>query len=441
MDPRDYAVLALDERELPGLPRQAFKRRSPVPPEDPRDRALAEAIVTAVVKNLRLLDTLLGVYAKRPTSRIDGRARLILLVALAQIRLFDRVPDHALVTEAVQQTRRLREPGLARASGFVNAVLRAAVAGRGDVGDKLPPRGNAAAYCEVVLSHPRRVVQKLIELLGPGDAVRFCEHDNRAAPALVRLVGGATVEALGSAASAAASGVVVEAHEQGGIVVVEGAKQADFARWADLGLGQPQDATSAAIVPALGVEAGMTVLDRCCGAGTKTQQLSEMAGEGGRVYAVDASGARVSTLRRLAKGRPTMGNVTAKRAEWMAELPADWPREYDRVLIDAPCANSGVMARRAEARYHQTPEHLTELAELQARLLADTWPAVKPGGRLAYATCSVWPEENGGVVGPFLETTPDATLVEERAWLPSFGTDDPARYRDGGYVAVIRKGS
>ena len=430
MDPRDYAVLALDERELPGLPRQAFKRRSPVPPEDPRDRALAEALVAGVIKNLRLLDTLLGVYAKRPTSRIDGRARLILLVALAQIRLFDRIPDHALVTEAVQQTRRLREPGLSRASGFVNAVLRAAVA-RADVGDKLPPRGNAAAYCEVALSHPRRVVQKLIELLGAGDAVRFCEHDNRAAAALVRLIGDATAADL--------DGADVAPHEQAGIAVVTGAKQADFARWADLGLGQPQDATSAAIVPTLGVGAGMTVLDRCCGAGTKTQQLSELAGEGGRVYAVDASGARVSRLRRLAKGRPIMANVTAKRAEWMAELPADWPREYDRVLIDAPCANSGVMARRAEARYHQTPEHLAELAELQARLLADTWPAVKPGGRLAYATCSVWPEENGGVVGPFLEASADATLVEERAWLPSFGTDDPARYRDGGYVAVIEK--
>jgi 16S rRNA (cytosine967-C5)-methyltransferase len=432
LDSRDFAVLTLDSLALPGLVREAFKRRSPVPPTDTRDRALAEAIVTAVVKNLRLLDTHLGHHAKRPTSQIDGRARLILLVALAQMHLFDRVPDHALVTEAVQQTRRLNEPGLARASGFVNAVLRSAVR-RPDLNDVLPTRSNAAAYCEVVLSHPRGLVTKLLDLLGPADAVRFCEHDNREPPTLVRLIGDTTP------ASFEGDTVTVRPHVQPGLVVVDGAKQADFARWAEAGIGQVQDATSAAVVGELGVGPGMAVLDRCCGVGTKTQQLAEAAGGDGRVVAVDAHGARISLLRRLAKGRPVMANVTAKRAEWRAEFPDDWPDSYDRILIDAPCSNSGVLARRAEARYGQTPVRLGELVELQRKLLADTWPLLSPGGRLAYATCSVWPEENFAVVSGFLASTPGATRVSEKGWLPSFETDDPTRYRDGGYVAVLRK--
>ncbi len=435
VDARDYAVLTLDQKQLPGFPRQTFKRRSPVPPTDPRDRALGENLVAGVVKNLKLLDTLIAAYAKRPVTQVDNRARLILLVAIAQFRLLDRVPDHALVTEAVHQTRRLGEPGLAKAAGFVNAVMREAIRNP-DVGEKLPTRANTAGYCEVVLSHPRPLVEKLMSLFSPADTIRFCEHNNRTPPTLARLIGDATIESL------SAGDLKITPHQQPQIVVVEGAKAADFARWAAEGIAQVQDATSAGMVAQLDVQRGMTVLDRCCGVGTKTQQLSELVGESGKVFAVDAAGARISLLRKLSKQRASMANVALKRGEWAAEFPDDWPAAYDRILIDAPCSNSGVLARRPEARYAQTAAATAELVELQLKLLADTWPLVAPGGLLAYATCSVWPEENsgvGGVVKAFITRTPGVELADERAWLPSFGTADPTQYRDGGYVAILRK--
>ncbi len=430
LDPRDYAVLALDELRLPGFTRQAFKRRSPVPPSDPRDRALGETLIAGVVKNLILLDTLVEFYAKRPISQIDNRARLILLVALAQIRLLDRVPDHALVMEAVHQTRRLREPGLAKASGFVNAVLREATK-RPDLSETLPNRDDPAAYAHVMLSHPRPLVDRLIDLLGPADAVRFAEHDNRTPPTLARLIGSTTIDDL------ATDGVTVTPHEQAGIAVVAGAKQPDYARWASAGLAQVQDATSAAVVGHLDVQSGLTVLDRCSGVGTKTRQLAEAAGPAGRVFAVDASGKRISMLRKALKDASHLAPMVAKRAEWAAEFPEDWPSSFDRILIDAPCSNSGVLARRPEARYAQTDHDA--LATLQAKILADTWPLLAPGGLLAYATCSVWPEENEAIVDAFLAQAPDAVAGERVAWLPSFRTDDPTRYRDGGFVAVLRK--
>ena len=314
-----------------------------------------------MLKNLRLLERLIELHSERPIDKVDPRARLILLVAMAQLWLFDRVPDHAIVTEAVQQTRRLREPGLSRAGGFINAVMRKA-AGRPDVSDKLPTRQNALGYCEINLSHPKPLVRRLVKLLGEADAIKLCEHDNEEPPLIVRLIGEATLDQLGPDAGAEAPGpesdeahrpgplaaepdasapasdatsappahdrrIEVTPHEQAGLVVVEGAKQSDVARWSDAGLAQPQDATSAAIVGELDVRPGMIVLDRCCGVGTKTQQLCELAGEGGKVFAVDASGARISTLRRLANKRPIMANLTAKRAEWRRELPEDWPDE------------------------------------------------------------------------------------------------------------------
>ncbi|MEM7809749.1 MAG: RsmB/NOP family class I SAM-dependent RNA methyltransferase, partial [Planctomycetota bacterium] len=329
-----------------------------------------------------------------------------------------------------------------------------------------PTRDDPAAFCEIVLSHPRPIVDRLIALLGPDDAIRFCEHNNREAPLLARLIGDATVEQLVSEPKPTSErsvdagpdehqsaldgpgstlrsdhgfgeGLSVRAHEQEWIVVIDGARASDIARWSDEGLCQPQDATSAAVVPLLGVEPGQTVLDRCCGVGTKTQQLSEAAGETGRVFAVDSHGARISTLRKLAKQRPSMGNVTAKRAEWSFDFPDDWPERFDHILIDAPCSNSGVLARRANARYAQTDE--AELRDIQSSLLDDVWPLLAEGGRVVYATCSVWPEENDQIVDAFVSRTPGVTVVDRHTWLPSFETDDPTRYRDGGYAAVLER--
>lgn len=435
MDARDYAVLMLDQASLPGLPQEAFKRRSPVAPEDPRDRALSEQIIAGVIKNYIHLDKLIGIHAKRSSRQVDARARLILLVALYQMRFLDRIPDHAIVTEAVRQTRRLDPVTLQRASGFVNAVLRQALR-EPDVFEKLPKRTNAPAYAEAVLSHPRTLFARLADLLGEKDALAFCEHDNRTPPTLVRLTPGTTIDDLRKSAPEV---VEIVPHEQEGICVVTGGRYADFARWSDAGVAQVQDATSAAVVGELDVRPGQAVLDRCCGLGTKTQQLSEAVGGEGAVFAVDAMGSRINRLRRLVRRRPDLLNITAKRAEWMEELPPEWPGAYDRILIDAPCSNTGVLARRAEARYHQSDEALEELVQLQKAILADTWPALSPRGLMAYATCSVLPEENGRLMAQFLRATPEAELVSERAWWPSFATTDATRYRDGGYVAVLRR--
>jgi 16S rRNA (cytosine967-C5)-methyltransferase len=173
--------------------------------------------------------------------------------------------------------------------------------------------------------------------------------------------------------------------------------------------------------------------------GTKTQQLAEATGSGGRVFAVDAKGSRISTLRRLVSRRADLKHIIAKRGEWMSELGSDWPQRYDRILIDAPCSNSGVLARRAEARYADLSQAEEALPALQLAILRDTWPHLSADGVLAYATCSVFPEENGELVRRFLSAEPGAELVMERAVLPSFRTEAGTRYHDGGYLSLLRR--
>ena len=411
-------MLTLDARDLPGLPRQAFKKRSATRPPDPRDAALGEAIVLGVVRNLRLLDHLLGEYAERPVMQIDGRSRLILLVALHQLRFLDRVPESAVVNEAARQARTLNTP---RSVAFVNAVLRAAVR-RPDV--DLPPESDPAAHAEIVLSHPPACFARYRDLMGAADALACCRLNNVEPPTLLRLAAGRSVDDL----RAAAPGVEFAPHEEAGIVVVGGGKQADYARIAELGLGQVQDATSARTVTHH--QWTGRVLDRCCGVGTKTRQLLELPGV--HVTATDASGKRVRTLRRALGERD---DLEAHRLEWLADSPLAG-RRFDGVLIDAPCSNSGVIRRRPEARYRQDEAHLADVTDLQRRILDDTLPAVAAGGTLVWATCSVWPEENRRIVDHALAA--GLELTEERLTLPDLA-GDPAGHHDGGYVALLRR--
>ena len=244
MNARDWALLELDARRLPGWkpnlrwkPKLTPRQRDRSPPTDPRDLALAERIVIGVIKNHALLVHLALHYAKRSEHQIDPLVMKILAVALYQLRFMDRVPASAAVDEAVEQCRRF---GRARAAGFVNAVLRNATR-QPDV--PLPdPQRDPEAHAAIALSHPRELFRRLTQVMSIDDALAFCRHDNAEPPTLVRLFRGVSADQL------AAEGVIIVPHEQNGIHIVTGAKRAQIESWARQGLAQVQDATSARAV-------------------------------------------------------------------------------------------------------------------------------------------------------------------------------------------------
>lgn len=420
MKPRDFALRELDVKRLPHWPPGSLRKRQPSsPPADPRDLALAENITVGVVKNLLLLQHLIRHYSGRDLKSIDAPVQKILAIALYQLRFLTRVPARAAVDEAVDQCKRF---GQSKASGFANAVLRKATR---EPLPPLPPRENAAEHARVVLSHPTDLFERLEKLFGTEKALRFCEHDQLEPPTTVRA----------SNALEAPPGVSITPHEQSGMYLVEGAKRADLADWANRGIAQVQDPTAAAVAARAQLEPGQTVLDRCAGLGTKTLQFRDAVGPEGRVIAMDSDERRCAGLNRLLAQRQ-ITNVDVHCAAWLRDLSNNVPAQFDRVLADVPCSNSGVLARRPEARYHQSTQSLRSLARLQDDILSDTAPFVKPGGLLVYSTCSVWPDENRQRVDAFLKRHPDFMLLMDQDTLPSL-TPEPTRYRDGGYVAVI----
>lgn len=425
MNARDSALLQIDSVPLPGWPAGVVARRAKTqasPPADPRDRALAEAIGAGVVQHLLTLRHLVAHYSGRKLASIDPAAQKILAVALYQLRHLTRIRPSAVVDEAVEQTRRFR---LGRASGFVNAVLRRAVR---EPEVPLPDRSDLRGYVELVLSHPYPLFEKLEAVMGEADALRLCERHNQPPPTIVRLCAGASIEQL------QADGITLTPHQRPRMVVVEGARRSDFARWAAAGIAQAQDPTSAAVVDHLLLRSRISVLDRCCGLGTKTLQIAERVSEDAAVIAIDPSRPRTQGLEKLLEQRG-IGHVSVITASMLGEIVGLRDR-FDRILIDAPCSNSGVLMRRPEARYAQTDKPLASLRKLQAAILIDTFPRLAPGGRLVYSTCSIWKEENEQLIGELLGAFPHLRRIEEKTTLPSL-SDDPTTHHDGGYVAVL----
>jgi 16S rRNA (cytosine967-C5)-methyltransferase len=422
MNARDYALSLLIDARLPGWSKPIGRQHHPARGKlDPRDRALGETIAMSVTKNLLLLRHAIRTYAGRELKQIDPLAQMIVAIGLAQLRFLTRVPASAAVDEAVEQAKRLR---LGRASGFVNAVLRKATR---EPAIELPKKENAEEYARLVLSCPPEVFKRFASLMGAKKALELCEKNNTEPPTIVRA--GDTFK------THLREGVEARRHKVDGMWVVEGATEIDFAKWSEEGVAQVQDPTSACVVEKLELDGGLRVLDRCAGVGTKTIQLAEIVEEEGMVVAVDPSKARIKRLNDTLKKRGIEW-VQTHAVGMLEQVTIDRP--FDRILIDAPCSNSGVFVRRPEARYRQDEKSLKSLVELQRRIILDSLPHLRPGGVIVYSTCSLWPEENGEQIKWLLQQTDSLQIIDTELTLPSLSTD-PTHHRDGGFWAALGK--
>jgi 16S rRNA (cytosine967-C5)-methyltransferase len=422
LNARDFALIQLDKKRLPGWKPNLIRERKPSEPNDPRDWALAEQIVNGVIKTLLSLQHDVQHYSGKSAAQIDPLVVKILAIAIYQLKYLDRIPAPAAVDEAVDQTKRF---GRRRSAGFVNAVLR-------NVGRQPPPPvpdvdRDPEGYAQLVLSHPSELFRRLVALLGNERALAFCRHDNAEPPTIVRLFKGVEPSALNT------PGVEILPHHEPGLFVVREARRAILAQWASEGLAQVQDATTAGVVEQMRISPGHRVLDRCAGMGTKTMQIQERVGPGGEVFAVDPSAFRCRALTQMLTNRH-VSNVKVLQVGKLVPVAAEIPPSFDRILIDVPCSNSGVLARRPEARY---ASGLDCLLKLQRDILEDTLPWLGSDGLLVYSTCSVWPEENELQIRQFMDRRPGLELVAQNSILPS--SSDPQNYHDGGYFAVLRK--
>jgi 16S rRNA (cytosine967-C5)-methyltransferase len=338
-----------------------------------RDRALLTTLVYGATRWRRKLDWLID----RCAERVHPDIRQHLRVALFQIRHLDKIPRHAAVNEAVELAK-----GVSRKSaGFVNAVLRKAA--DLDLPDAIGVR----------TSHPDWLIERWRKRFKPKELEAILDADNAVLPVTIRPN---PLRATGP--------VEVEGDPAADPKFVEGAFTV-------------QDETSMKVAPMLDPKPDEKVLDLCAAPGGKTTHLAELLGGKGRVIAVDLPN-RIGLVAESAK-RLGLENIECVAGDGAT---ISFREPFDAVLVDVPCSNTGVLARRPDVRWRLREKDIAGAVELQRKLVDNAARLLKPGGRLVYSTCSLEPEENRVEAAGIRVVKEEFTLPTDR--------------RSGGYQAL-----
>lgn len=404
---------------------------------DRREAALASALCYGVLQNRALLDFYLDFFCGGRFGRLEPFVRDALRLGAYQIVFMDRVPDRAAVSEAVEMVKRRRRQ---RAAGLVNAVLRRLSGEK----DSLPPlpAGDRTEYLALRYSHPAWLVRRLTGLLGEEEAEAFLRLDNEPAPATIqrnplRCTEDALLESLRSAGAEVALHPWLE-----GCYTLSGAGDLAALPAFRSGWFLVQDAGARLAALACGVRPGDRVLDVCAAPGGKSFALAMETGDACGIAACDIHPHKLALIEKGA-ARLGLAGVRACLADGR-ENNAAWNGAFDLVLCDVPCSGLGVVRKKPDVRY-KDPDRLRGLPAVQSAILANAGRYVRPGGTLVYVTCTVLPEENGGVTGAFLGSHGDfrpepfalpgpvgETDGETTLWPQRCGTD-------GFYICKMRK--
>lgn len=411
---------------------------------DPRDSSFATELAYGTLRWRGLYDEVLARCVDRPLDKLDGRVLDLLRLGAHQI-LSMRVPEHAAVSETVALARQVAGEGPAK---LVNAVLRRVVEG-GDRDDwiaRVAP-GDSRDDMAMATSHPRWIVTAFAEALAA--------HRGGPDPEGLR----ALLEADNEPASPVLVARDIDASDLREIDGVEAGRWSPLA--ATLVQGRPEDLPQvrsgavgvqdegsqlvALALAAVPIEGSDTVwVDLAAGPGGKAALLAREVGRrGGRLIAIEPHAHRAELVRRSLEG--ASGDHEVRVADARDALPAGIA---DRVLIDAPCTGIGALRRRPEARWRRSPADLATLGPLQRALLDAAIEATRPGGVIAYSTCSPHVAETDLVVTDAIRRRDEVELIDARPYLPGVPDLGPGpairlwphvHGTDGMYLALLRR--
>jgi len=375
---------------------------------DSRDRRFLVELVYGVLRRRRSLDWIIERFSRFPLSRMDPTILNLLRLGTYQFLFLSRIPPHAIVFSSVEIAKSLRGK---KASGFVNAVLRR-ISKRGKgVFDLLPKEANAEALA-IRTSHPTWLVRRWINQYGFEETEALCAANNHPPPATLRvnILKTSRQELLEKVRHAPSFRDAILEHAG---IARYGLKITPLSAifetdWIDSGLVTIQDEASQLIGEIASPQSGEKILDACAGIGTKATQLMELSGNGAHLVCSDNIHWKLKQLKTSAKrlGIPHPFCVTAS----MIHPPLANQPIFDKVLVDAPCSNTGVIRRHPERKWRLREGDIIQMAKIQWHILNAAASRIKPGGALIYCTCSLEREEGEDIITHFVEDHPDFSL-------------------------------
>ena len=411
----------------------------------------ATDIVFGVLKNNCLIDNLIEKVSAVPVARISGKILNILRVGVYELVYCPQAAEYAIVDEAVDYSKRVAG---AKQAGFVNAILRQTqkhiinrqkpieqsrlretVPQTPDTGcefdfEILPdPKESPQEYLGYAFSLPGWLVGDWLRTFGPEQTRNICFASNRR-PSVYLRPNPLRTTAEELAEKLRAADVECEIEPESQMIKLTSPKAITALPGFDEGLFTVQDLAAAEVVRALKPKPGWTILDLCAAPGTKTTQLAEATGGKAKITATDIDTDRLEMVKENIARLGLAGCVTTINYSDVEKQGG-----FDCVLVDAPCSNTGVLARRPEVRHRITKSDVKKLAKTQMMLLSKAAGMLRPKGIICYSTCSIQPEEDGLLVRVFIKENPGFELESERLILPSAGMFD----RDGSYTAIIAR--
>lgn len=380
------------------------------------DKDLATRIVYGTIQNKIYLEYQLAPYIEG--KKVKNREKMILLMSLYQLIFLDKVPDYAIIDEAVMLAKQRDN----FAGKFVNAILRNFVRN----GKKEVDENDELKKLSIETSHPLWMVKMLSKQYDQETARKICIHDNTPPTRAARVnTLKTTKEKLLEDDNFVVGNLSKDAllYKAGNIANTDYFKN---------GLVTVQDESSQLIAPLLSPQETDVVLDMCCAPGSKTTHLAAIMNNKGKIVAYDLFEHKIklveANLKRLGVKNVELhvGDATLLKQQYSME-------SFDKILLDAPCSGLGVMKRKPEIKYHDSSA-MDTIIPLQAKLLDNAYYLLKKGGRMVYSTCTINKKENELMIKQFLDKYRDMKIVEEKKILP-FQYDS-----DGFYMCKLEKG-
>ncbi len=380
---------------------------------DERDRRLVSELVYGVLRNRSRIDRALAAHAE--LKKTPPKVLTALRMAAYQLLFLDRVPAYAAVDDAVAAAR---EAGGEKLAGFANAVLRKLTHE-----PELPPAGDLGqtlARLEIEHSIPRWILDELTATT-KGDPDRVARVTALAAafaaqPPLIARVNLRRSSRAAVAAKLEDSGIVVRDSELApSALILDGGDPTRAQSFID-GEWTVQDVGAQLVGIVAAPKPGTRILDACAGVGGKTTHLAELTDDTATIDAADQSQTKLGLLAETAR-RLGLSSIRSHVCD-LTDPAAPIGRDYDLIVIDAPCSGLGVLRRHPESKWRLLPETVPRLAALQASLLDAVAARLAPGGTLVYAVCTFTRAEGPDQIAAFVKRS-GMTLVEERrTWPP-----------------------
>lgn len=397
MDPRVLAIMILSRVRATDAYLNVVldTHLSEHPLKDARDLGLVTQLCYGSTRAQLALDYTLLKFLDRPLAQIEDKVLAALRLGVYQ-HFYLRVPAHAAVSATIDALKALK---LARAAGFVNAVLRK-VAALDAL--PLPPEEDIAEHLSIRESHPGWLVERWLRQFGPARTQAMLFANNQPASVVVRThTGKISRDALlgqfqGMGLSATPTGL-----SPVGIVLPSVGKVEDIYGYSE-GLWQVQDEAAQLVTVYGALPERARVLDVCAAPGGKSCHMAQSA----EVTSLDL---HANKLRKIEAEARRLGVSVKTRAHDAQEPIPEELGEFDVVVVDAPCTGLGTLRRHPELRYRRSEEDIARLAVLQRRILENAQAAVAPGGLLLYAVCSTEPQEGVDQIEMFLRSHPEFT--------------------------------